>query len=57
MKSVNIAIKIIYYLYFLNLFFDYTLRDKDIVKINLLKKICFVYIINIYKIEILQILS
>ena len=53
MRFVNIMIKIVYYFYLLNLSFDYTLRDKNIVKINLLKEICFVYIVNIYKIEIL----
>ena len=57
MKFVSIATKIVCYFYLLNLFFEYTFRDKNIVKINLLKEIYFVHIINIYEIEILQILS
>ena len=52
MKFVNIITKIVYLFYLLNLFFDYTLRDKNIIKINLLKKICFIYIVNIYKNDI-----
>ena len=57
MRFVSIATKVVYYFYLLNLFFDYTFRDKNIVKVNLLKDICFVYTVNIYKIEIFQILS
>ena len=53
MKFVSIVTEIIYYSYLLNLFFDYTLRDKNIVKINLLKEIYFVYIINIHENDIL----
>ena len=56
MRSVSIATKIVYYFCLLNLFFECTLRGKSIVKINLSKEICFVHIINIYEIEILQIL-
>ena len=57
MRSVNIATEIAYYPCLLNLSFGCTLRDKSIVKINLSKETCFVHIINIYEVEILQVFS
>ena len=56
-EQVAHARLVLIYFYLLNLFFECTLRDKSIVKINLLKKICFIYIINIYKVEIFQVFS